>query len=349
MNIAEYWNEKTALLENAFEGWQKKEEIQVRKLIIAKMMDIPEDRLTYYLKRDIWYLNFVLGDDSEIDRIFAMKDSTKEKVQKILVEYFYQKDYDAISGIEIAENAKVSLFERIKRLISKLLRRNKVSDASVTDIDKDTVCNCIKKRVDKKVYKELNISEKALVDILEKIYFDPLALFNADVEENIDSETYYTILMEQWKTANEMAANISAQRNNMNNFYMSLMSILVGGILFSNRVMSSNIFFQTMMYAVIIIFGIVCCNKWISQIENYGRLNGEKYNVINALERKLPANVMLYEYMHTEKTSRKSNEKISFSEQEKGIAKLFRFAISALSGLMLLGVWGEYIWTIIQK
>ena len=90
MNIAEYWNEKTALLENAFEGWQRKEEVQIRKLIITEMMAIPEDRITYYLKRDDWYLNFVLGDDSGVDRIFAMQESTKEKVQKILEEYFYK-------------------------------------------------------------------------------------------------------------------------------------------------------------------------------------------------------------------------------------------------------------------
>ena len=184
---------------------------------------------------------------------------------------------------------------------------------------------------------------------MEKIYFEPVELFNEYVEESAGSETYYTILMEQWKTANEMAANISAQRNNMNNFYMSLMSILVGGVLFSNQVLDTNILIRSVLYGAILIIGTVCCNKWIAQIDNYGKLNGEKYNVINALERKLPANVMLYEYIHTEKTARKSNEKISFSKQEKDIAKLFRFVLISVSALMLVSAWGEHIWLIIQK
>ena len=82
MNIAEYWNEKTILLENLFEGWQRKEEIVVRKIIIAKVMDIPEERISYYLKRDSWYLKFTLGDDSIPDRDLIIKKSIKEKAQK---------------------------------------------------------------------------------------------------------------------------------------------------------------------------------------------------------------------------------------------------------------------------
>ena len=96
MNIAEYWNEKTALLENAFEGWQRKEEIQVRKLVIAKVMDIPAERIAYYLKRDVWYLKFALGDDAEVDRAFVEEESAKEKVQAVIEEFFYKKDYEAL-------------------------------------------------------------------------------------------------------------------------------------------------------------------------------------------------------------------------------------------------------------
>ena len=50
-----------------------------------------------------------------------------------------------------------------------------------------------------------------------------------------------------------------------------------------------------------------------------------------------------------EKTARKSNEKISFSKQEKDIEKLFRFVVISVSALMLVSAWGEYIWTILQK
>ena len=324
MNIAEYWNEKTALLENAFEGWQRKEEIQVRKLVIAKVMDIPAERIAYYLKRDVWYLKFALGDDAEVDRAFAEEESTKEKVQAVLGEYFYKKDYEALCKM-------------------------KGVSAATDGIGKGTVCGCIKELVEDEVYAGLSKSDKSLLDMLEKIYFEPIELFNEYVEEAAGSENYYSMLVEQWKCANDMAANISAQRNNMNNFYMSLMSILIGGILFSDQILDANLVARTVLYGAILIVGAVCCNKWIAQIDNYGRLNGAKYDVINAIERMLPANVMLYEWLHTEQNARRKKVKISFSKQEKDIAKLFRLVVIAVPALMLASTWGEFIWTFIQK
>lgn len=324
MNIAEYWNKKTALLENAFEGWQRKEEIQVRKLVIAKVMDIPAERIAYYLKRDVWYLKFALGDDAEVDRAFAEKESTKEKVQAVLEEYFYKKDYE-------------------------VLCKMKGGSATADSIGKSTVCGYIKELVEDEVYVGLSKSDKSLLDMLEKIYFEPIELFNEYVEEAAGSENYYSMLVEQWKCANEMAANISAQRNNMNNFYMSLMSILIGGILFSDQILDANLVAKTVLYGAILVIGAVCCNKWIAQIDNYGRLNGAKYDVINAIERMLPANVMLYEWLHTEQNARRKKVKISFSKQEKDIAKLFRLVVIAVPALMLASTWGEFIWTFIQK
>lgn len=324
MNIAEYWNEKTGLLENAFEGWQRKEEIQVRKLVIAKVMDIPAERIPYYLQRDVWYLKFALGDDSEVDRAFAEEESTKEKVQAVIEEFFYKKDYEVLCKI-------------------------KGGSMTATDIGKRAVCGCIKELVEDKVYASLSKSDKSLLDTLEKIYFEPIELFNEYVEEVAGSENYYSMLVEQWKCANEMAANISAQRNNMNNFYMSLMSILIGGILFSDQILDANLVAKTVLYGAILVIGAVCCNKWIAQIDNYGRLNGAKYDVINAIERMLPANVMLYEWLHTEQNARRKKVKISFSKQEKDIAKLFRLVVIAVPALMLASTWGEFIWTFIQK
>jgi len=324
MNIAEYWNEKTALLEKAFEGWQRQEEIQIRKLVIANVMDIPTEQIVYYLMRDAWYLKFVLGDDSEVNRNFAEEESTKEKVQKVITEYFYKKDYEvlcAIKGSSIVEN----------------------------DALRSNVCDCIKELLEETIYNRLSKGDRTLVDTLEVIYFEPVELFNEYVKEVAGSENYCSMLVEQWKCANEMAANISAQRNNMNNFFMSLMSVLIGGILFSNQVLDANLIARTVLYGAILIIGAVCCNKWIAQIDNYGRLNGAKYEVINTIERNLPANVMLYEWLHTEQNARRNKKKINFSKQEKDIAKLFRFVVISVPALLLISAWGEYIWTLLQK
>lgn len=337
MNIAEYWNEKTALSEKAFEGWQRKEEVQIRKLIISKLMNISMERLSYYIKRDEWYRKFVLEDAAEVDRGFAEEEDVKEKVQAVIEELFYIRDYEALC--EIKKRTVIKNEPRKKK------RKSEEKEPSA----KEKVCDWIKVLVEDEVYKELSKPDKLLVDTLEKIYFDPIELFNEYVEESSGSETYYTILVEQWKCANEMAANISAQRNNMNNFYMSLMSVLLGGVLFSNQVLDVSIWARTVLYVAVLIIGTVCCGKWISQIENYGRLNNEKYNVINELERRLPANVLLYEWLHTEKNARRTKVKVNFSDQEKSIAKLFRMVVILVSVFLLIIAWGGYLWTKIAK
>ena len=315
--LAAYWKEKTQTLDNAFEGWQRKEEIQIRKLIIANMMNIPEQHISYYLKRDIWLLKFALGDDTDVDHAFALEESTKDKVNAILKKYFYQKDFEALCQIGGEECPK------------EIAGRKEV-------------CENIKKLVNQDSYNELSGSEQTRLNMYEKIYFDALELLNGYVAEMTGEETYCNILVEQWKTANEMAANISAQRNNMNNFFMSLMSILIGGILFSNQLVEMDIVSQTILYLVILVIGAVCCQKWIAQIKNYGRLNGAKYDVINELERHLPANVMLYEYMRTEQNSRRNKVKINFSKQEIEIAKLFRFVVITVPIFLLISTWVDY-------
>ena len=169
-------------------------------------------------------------------------------------------------------------------------------------------------------------------------------LFNENIKKEAGTEVYYTIMMEQWKTANEMAANISEQRNSMNNFYISLISVLVGGILFSDQLLSSNIIAKTVLCITIGVIGFICCQKWISQIENYKQLNGAKYEIINELEKNLSANVISYEYLITEKNEKTEKRKTSFSDQEKSIAKLFRAVILIVPLIIIISSWAMWLW-----
>ncbi len=188
-------------------------------------------------------------------------------------------------------------------------------------------------------------------------YVEDVLLINESVKELAGDQTYYTNLMEQWKTANEMAANISAQRNNMNNFYMSLISVLIGGVLFSDkflansdqivnvsrRAMIENNIFKTLLFIGIGVVGYFVCRSWIKQIGKYARLNKVKYDVINKMEEHLPANVLSAEYKllkkEKEKEKRKGNRKGNLSDIEQGIAKLFRALVIIVPILMIVGTW----------
>lgn len=314
-NIAAYWKEKTEFVANAFVGWEKREEIQVRKLVIAQMMEIPEKYIGYYLKRDTWLLEFALGDDRDIDSTLIGKESIKRKVDSIIEICFYKEDYKSLLRIK-GETAK---------------------DFS----GKKEICDCIKDLLESETYERLTNQEKETLAIYEKIYFEQIELFNGYIEELVGKDIYYSILMEQWKTANEMATNISAQRNSMNNFYISMMSILIGGILFSDQFLGVNPWVRICMYIVIGGIGIQCCKMWNSQIENYKKMNGEKYTIINEIERNLPANVLLYEYKRTEQNARRNQNVINFSKKEEEIVELFKKGIFGVILIMLISTCWE--------
>ena len=160
-------------------------------------------------------------------------------------------------------------------------------------------------------------------------------LFNDDVKKNTTEEVYFTALLEQWKTANELTANISAQRNNINNFYMSLLSLLIGGILLSDRLMAEQAIAKTVMLVLILAVGLACCITWVNQVEKCKRINYQKYQIIDALEKQLPANVLSFEsQIPTEKKPGKA-----LSDYEKSLAIIFGLAISLIVLTMLVEIW----------
>ena len=330
MHIADYWKNKTdSLAENKgiFKEWQIDDQIIIRKMIIMKIMNIPTDGLTYYLRRDSWLSDFSLNNSESVDPDKYVERSLLEKRDIIVENFFYKKDYERLAGF----------------------LKNSTKDSDKDLGSKKDVCDVIKELLKPDIYSRLTPKQQDEVGLFESVYFCPIELLNGYIEEKSGAEVYYTILMEQWKTANEMAANISEQRNNMNNFYVSLMSILIGGILFSDQLLSTNLVAKTVLFFTIALTGFLCCSKWVAQIDNYRKLNAAKFAVINELERHLPANVMLCEWLRTEETARKINRKVNFSEQEKSVARLFQAVVIVVPTIMLVGTWWEHIWKLIQK
>lgn len=340
MNITGYWKSKIESIKNDTKELTENERL-ARKLVLSEMMNIPKDKLAYCSKTYKWCRDFVGEDPVEEDWFEGETEEVRARAQEILEEYFYKKDYETLCGIRDKVEAE--------RIICKIVRDRKSAhqidrktDQTEKKAGKSDVCNLIKELVSNRTYKKVDEKSKPSLDLLEKIYFEPIGLFNDYVE--VAPEAYCDTLLEQWKVANEMAANISAQRNSMNNFNMSLMTMLIGSILISNNLTTFDAVTKLILYSVTCVVGVGCGLTWIAQIDNYCRLNGVKYTVINDIERKLPANVMLYEYMVTEKTARKNKAKTPFSEHEKRIAKLFLVAVASVSGYMIYRQFVELNW-----
>ncbi len=188
-------------------------------------------------------------------------------------------------------------------------------------------------------------------------------LFNRELPVDAN-EAYYTILMEQWKTASEQTNHIADQRNNINNFYMSLMSLLIGGILLSDKFLPADPIPRTATLVLITILGVLCCCNWKHQVETCKKINKQKFQIIGRLERELPARVISFERKVPLKPIRLTPQELAqllpeeyageeapeeslpkkkwmnLSDHDILLIRVFRAAIVTIAGVLIVDTWG---------
>ena len=125
--------------------------------------------------------------------------------------------------------------------------------------------------------------------------------------ENKDEKT--EIILAQWQTCVEMANSISQRRDTMNNIFITLNLAILASISFMWEVKS----------IFVLIAGIIICVLWILFIRNYKLLNEEKFNVINELERKLPARPFMDEWKRLQKNKKYKDSTVL----EKALPSMF--------------------------
>ena len=147
----------------------------------------------------------------------------------------------------------------------------------------------------------------------------------SEESEYKSNPTYYQFLLEQWKTATQLASNISSQRQQTNNFYMTAMTMLTSGLLFICNLENITPLIRWIVGFGSVI-GLICCICWFIMIRSFSKINAAKYHIINEIEQYLPANVLNYE--HELKTaSKKSKDKkydyVSFAKVERIMPLVF--------------------------
>lgn len=98
-------------------------------------------------------------------------------------------------------------------------------------------------------------------------------------------KTVDPVLFEQYKMAVSSAETTSNRRADSNKFFLSINSIIVGGILFINEKVE-HIDPQSIL--LVAGFGIVVCLIWLLSITDYKKLNGAKFEIIHDIEKDLP-------------------------------------------------------------
>lgn len=87
------------------------------------------------------------------------------------------------------------------------------------------------------------------------------------------------LLLAQWQTCVEMANSVSQRRDTMNNIFITLNLAIMAAVSIVWDIKS----------ILILVAGIVVCVLWLLFIRNYKQLNTAKFDVINKIEKKLPA------------------------------------------------------------
>ena len=101
-------------------------------------------------------------------------------------------------------------------------------------------------------------------------------------------DNYQAHLLEQYKLYVDITDKISARRNQMNSFYISLLSGLLALIYIANEKKLDPQFQSPILLAVVAILGLILCVLWYLNIKSYKQLNSGRFKVIYEMEQYLP-------------------------------------------------------------
>ena len=109
------------------------------------------------------------------------------------------------------------------------------------------------------------------------------------------NETEVPILLEQYKLFVGTSEALVSRRQQVNTFFLSVNSIILAaaGLLIRGQTAHS---IAGPALVVLGLSGIVLCFAWRRMILSFGQLNRGKFDVIHALERRLPARIFAAEW-----------------------------------------------------
>lgn len=146
-------------------------------------------------------------------------------------------------------------------------------------------------------------------------------------------------ILELYKMMVESSEYLIQRRQRTNAFFISAIGSLlaIAGFLAKTGEMVGGSFWILCGFSVV---GLLLCNSWRNLIDNYGKLNSAKFDVILRLEKELSAQIYSAEWIALGKGLRPSKYR-SFTSTEKNVPLFFGLLIAALT-LIIIGwkIWG---------
>lgn len=145
--------------------------------------------------------------------------------------------------------------------------------------------------------------------------------------------------LELYKIMLESSESLIQRRQKTNAFFITVIGSLlaIAGLLVKTGAINSGSFGILYGFSVV---GLLLCNSWRNLIDNYGKLNNAKFDVILRLEKELGSQIYSAEWMALGKGLRPKKYK-SFTSTEKNVPLYFGLLIIALT-LIAIGwqIWG---------
>jgi len=137
--------------------------------------------------------------------------------------------------------------------------------------------------------------------------------------------------LELYKLMVESSENLLQRRQNISSFYSATIGTLIAivGVLFETKLLEGNAIL--VLYGLFVI-GLLLCRSWRSLLQNYGKLNSAKFDVILRLEKELDARIFSAEWIAMNKKKYKP-----FTKTEMNVPIFFMVLIGALT--VALTVW----------
>ena len=143
---------------------------------------------------------------------------------------------------------------------------------------------------------------------------------------------------ELYKLMIESSESLIQRRQKINAFFITVIGSLlaIAGLLVKTKAINSGSFGILYGFSVT---GLLLCNSWRNLIDNYGKLNKAKFDVILRLERDLSAQIYSAEWVALGKGMRPKKYK-SFTSTEKNVPLYFGLLIVGLTFIAI----GSQIW-----
>lgn len=159
--------------------------------------------------------------------------------------------------------------------------------------------------------------------------------FSSEFEECFKEEAQDTAqVLELYKIMVTSSEQLIQRRQITNGFFITVIGAIVGasGLIVKEKVLTDS----TVLFLLFpLLIGLLMCRSWSNLINNYGKLNAGKFQVIHQLERKFEAQIFAAEWVALGKGVRKEKYE-SFTSTEQNVPQLFSYLLWAAMLLTLL-------------